>query len=251
MDDVLRTNIPVNVDDIANWAQIIQKESLCFSCTSALYGLTKLLYNNDLEAFDKLISRKSDLQNTILTTQNSVARATALSELQHIFEEIRNIKFKFFFINSYESPAEYEKAGARLTNYDNVCFISLPRNIVRDFLESKNINNSHRKESKIKQRYLTAHEMAHELFKYLNSKGIEILDDEQNAKSFANELLKLREYYVNGIPEKPRIIFDQEKLKSKIFNWLSALPTIDFSTISHELPVLLEEIINNSELVKI
>jgi myo-inositol-1-phosphate synthase len=204
-------------NEIKKWAGKVQNESLYFGCASALFGLTKMIHDADSRKFDyehsKRISTLKQKCTEAINNSNFEQLNKYNDELKKLLYEDDAPELKFFYINFFDIPSKLKEhaknLGARLDHPDvfqadnnssdllkNIYFISLSVDVMKDILESEEIPKERKKEAKHKQRTKIAHEMAHEIFR----KFAPELNTEENARIFAVELLKLREYYINGTP---------------------------------------------------
>ena len=262
MQDIIKNNI-------SELAKQVQNESLSFGCASALYGLTKLFYDIDRNAFDdlhaaRLSELKSKCQEAVLYGEQTIYDE-AIEEIEVLQKAKDNIALKFFYIKFYDIPpaiqqkAELEKLhfGARLDTpdvfksqssvgssdiWDNIYLITIPSDIMNRICSLDDDEwSEERKDAKEKQRQLTAHEMAHQIFQRFDPDGSLGMDTDENAELFAIELLRYREYYINGSPSFPRIKLDHVKLTSELSQLFNNHLQVELADkIANTLPTWLE-----------
>jgi hypothetical protein len=190
--------------DIRKLAEEIQNNSLIFGCGSALFGLSKYIYDLDIAKFDKENNEKIEKLRKSLCAESSKSDLTQISsvkdELQKIREERDKIVPGFYFVRPYErtSSKSYIQ-GARLQPYQGIYWISIPKEIIEKFFNHADQWTDEQVASKDKQRRMIAHEMAHEIFRKRYPENTEV-DIDANADIFADALLALRKLYTNGVP---------------------------------------------------
>lgn len=260
--------------EVSGLAKMVQDESLCFGCASALYGLTKLFYDLDRIAFDsihlvELSELKKKCRDAAIIHGDQASYDEAMREIEKLQRAKDNIALKFFYIKFYDIPlsiqqkAEQEKLqfGARLDSPDvfstqpsvessdlwnNVYLITISNDIMNEILSDDEWTEE-RKSAKEEQRRLTAHEMAHQIFLRFDPDGSLGLDSEKNAAIFAEELLRYRKYYINGSPAFPRIKLNQSQLTTEIRNWFNNQTQTEFAEeIASTMPEWLESVLNSS-----
>ena len=269
-------------NDIEKYAERIQRESLCFGCASALFGLTKLFYDLERKAFDE--SHRVEIESLKKTCLDSVisGNTEAYNEAYNRIEDLRRekdkIALKFFYIRFFDMPAAtraraQEEAlknnpddgggfSGRLDSpetfaprpgieksdlWENVYLITIPKDILDIVQTGGDDWSPARIEAKERQRWITAHEMAHQIFKHFDPDDKNGLNNDVNADLFASELLKRREYYINGKPGFPKVKLDAEKLNSEAKIWVSNMPKFDQNSVASSLSSWLEETLNQKD----
>ena len=211
--------------DVIELAKLVQDESICFGCSSALYGLTKLFYDLDVKEFrDRNATRLSELRNKLRDARDRRNQVEIKAVTQEILElqaaDSSCIFLKFFYINFFDMPEATRKkieesslCFARLDTPDtftgcnstpsdlwsNVYFITIRDDIMNRIRSGGDEWTEERKLAKQEQMRLTAHEMAHQVFRRLDPGETRGLASEENAKLFADEILQYRNRYEKGV----------------------------------------------------
>jgi hypothetical protein len=207
----LRDDIAETFGDMEGYvrsiAKIVQNESLQFGCASALYGVTKYLHEFEINKFifkhEEEKKRYKDQLTLAEERHDPKLYFDAIDKLDEL-ENKSKIPLKIFLINFFDLPQSYEYPGTRLTGIYGIIYINIPKRLINTIMTNNDLWTEERKGAKHEQRRLAAHEIVHELFKCFDQDGSKGLmsNIEYYAEIFTEELLKLRECYVNGIPEK-------------------------------------------------
>lgn len=275
MQDITEEIVSSSQDRVSKLAKRVQDESLCFGCASALYGLTKLFYDLDRNAFDEdhsaeLSELRQRCRNAVLSGDQLIYD-NAMKRIEQFQKAKDDISLKFFYIKFYDIPLAVQKKaeqdnlrfGARLDTpemfssealikssdlWNNVYLITIPYDIMFEIRPDANGWTEDYNTVKKEQRRFTAHEMAHQIFRRFDPDGTKGLDSESNAKLFATELLKFRKYYIDGSSGFPRVKLNQSRLASELKEWFSTKSQTEFSReIAAEIPEWLETVFNNSD----
>ena len=196
-------------------AKLVQNESLNFGLGSALFGLTKLLFDFDRQTFDdKREEKLAPLYARLKNRKDDKDFEEASVEVSKLKKEKDSISPKFFFITFYDMPDTTKESVYNFSAFldvpqvidphlsqlwDNIYLINLPLSIW-DSIAHGDEDSDERRDAKNEQRRLIGHEMWHAYVRHTDPKGESGLDTEENAELFAHELMQLRVYYVNGLP---------------------------------------------------
>ena len=260
-------DIPSLVDSLA---KRVQDESLYFGCASALYGLTKLLYEMEKRVFDEKHSAEVAQLKSICLWGDRDQRIAALEAIEAIQQDKDNITLKFFYITFYNiSPALQKKAKTDKLRFaahldtpevfasdpdviaadlqDNVYFITIQLDIMDEILTGGDKWTDERRAAKEEQRRLIAHEIAHQLFRAIDPDRSKGLDSEKNADMFAGALLRFRKYYIDGSPSFPRVKLDRFGLDVELKQYFSSQLQETLTSEIAAMPEWLETLLNDSD----
>lgn len=206
-------------DYIVRIAKRVQDESICFGCSSALFGLTKLLYDLEQEAY--INQSWNSICEKAFAVKDSGCTVDA-EEINQTIQELQKPRLKFFYIKFYDTPHQEwtsnhtctEHLGARIyfpdtfaserfvsiESGDDVYFISIPEVLMDIIRSGGDAWSNERVAAKKEQMRLTAHEMAHQLFRHIYPEDNYGLITEENIELFADEILEYRKNYRDGVP---------------------------------------------------
>ena len=222
---------------IAELAKHVQDESRRFSCASALFGLTKIIFDKE-----RGLANGNYWEDLLKLTDKLAMPGVSPSEAEAINAQIReltgdkkNTSPKFFYIDFYDNNEErfFSSPGARIRwdEADSIYWIYIPEDIKSAIAGDANANGENHCVV-VEQRHMIAHEMAHEYFEFLDPEGKEKLNTCDNAEEFAKELLKFRKFYCNGIACQPEVNIDKEKftmvVKECLLSMTDSLHDVDF-----------------------
>lgn len=193
--------------DIKHLAQDIQNNSLIFGCGSALFGLSKYIFDLDRKELEK--QKDKAYKKSVESFKSGNISPIDIEKLQEIERQRKNLIPRFYYIRLSEfvtsevtNTEEKYIQGARFWFFQGINWIMIPKEIMDGLLMQSEEWSEDQRKAKNKQRKMIAHEMAHELFRKIDPDNSLKLNNEENAEIFAGELLALRTLYEEGSPKR-------------------------------------------------